>query len=606
MSAPTRTVCVGVAHVLLMVAAACDLDNRLVGRSQNGPSSGEVVDSGGTGSGEDTARTACAEVVLEPAGDTPVSAECEGTATPVADPWAVSVKWRVAALDDGRVFASMSAPVVGRLTEDDAPDVVISATDAWQSEGWVVAFDGATGRQLWLWEGAGVNTGVAVADADGDGRPDVLAFDKESRPVLLDETGALVWRADDGAAYLPLVTVADLDGDGAPEVIAEDQVLDGATGVRLFGLDVSGWAYKGATAGDLDLDGDQAVYLGSRAWDDGGDLLWDARGEGDMAWPVLLQADADAEGEIGFLAEAWTVLDADGSVVVEAPLHRGASPGPPCVADMDGDGQPEIAFTDEVRLVAMELNGTPLWSVPITDASGGIPGCSAFDMDGDGAAEVLVADQDALVAYDGRTGTKRLVYGEHSSGTLAEYPVIADVDGDGYADILFTSQGDDAGLTVLEHAGGGWPLAPGAPWGTHDYNGSNLDADGGVPASPGLAWNTGSHLRALPPGSASFPDLAPVITDVCVETCASMVLAVSVENRGATASGAATLSVVDAADRSVVLATAELPEIAAGRRLAGISVAVPAVRDVVVRVGTTPADCDASNDEASVEVAPCP
>ena len=63
------------------------------------------------------------------------------------------------------------------------------------------------------------------------------------------------------------------------------------------------------------------------------------------------------------------------------------------------------------------------------------PAASIFDFDGDGQAEAVYRDECFLRVYNGRTG--EVIYSAPaSSGTGAEYPTVADVDGDFATEIV--------------------------------------------------------------------------------------------------------------------------------------------------------------------------
>jgi len=81
-----------------------------------------------------------------------------------------------------------------------------------------------------------------------------------------------------------------------------------------------------------------------------------------------------------------------------------------------------------------------LWTQPTQDLSSSSTGSSVFDFQGDGVAEVLYADECFFHIYDGLTG-QELVNPilPSSSGTLSEYPLVADVDGDGNAEMIVAS-----------------------------------------------------------------------------------------------------------------------------------------------------------------------
>ena len=79
-----------------------------------------------------------------------------------------------------------------------------------------------------------------------------------------------------------------------------------------------------------------------------------------------------------------------------------------------------------------------LWSKQTRDASSGGTGSSVFDFNGDGTAEVVYRDECWLRVYNGKDG-KTLFAANITSNTCLELPVIADVDNDGHADIVVTS-----------------------------------------------------------------------------------------------------------------------------------------------------------------------
>ena len=87
-----------------------------------------------------------------------------------------------------------------------------------------------------------------------------------------------------------------------------------------------------------------------------------------------------------------------------------------------------------------EGDGTVRWSRPTQDGSSGVTGSAVFDFEGDGVAEVVYADETRLWIFAGPDGSIRLEFADHSSGTRVEYPIIADVDGDGEVEIAFVNE----------------------------------------------------------------------------------------------------------------------------------------------------------------------
>jgi hypothetical protein len=136
------------------------------------------------------------------------------------------------------------------------------------------------------------------------------------------------------------------------------------------------------------------------------------------------------------------------------PLAGAGLGGPPTIGDFDGDGLPEVAvagwheFTvydpdctgaapDASRCPSGSTTGV-LWSQASQDQTSSSTGSSIFDFDGDGQAEVIYADECFARVYDGRTGD--VLYSQfHNSATWYENPIVADVDGDGKAELVIPS-----------------------------------------------------------------------------------------------------------------------------------------------------------------------
>ncbi|MCH2108206.1 MAG: hypothetical protein MK135_02670 [Polyangiaceae bacterium] len=78
------------------------------------------------------------------------------------------------------------------------------------------------------------------------------------------------------------------------------------------------------------------------------------------------------------------------------------------------------------------------WRRLTQDASSRVTGSSVFDFNGDGAAEVIYNDECHFRMYGGLDGTELFL--EESEGrTRTEYPIVADVDNDGNAEIVFAT-----------------------------------------------------------------------------------------------------------------------------------------------------------------------
>ena len=347
--------------------------------------------------------------------------------------------------------------------------------------------------------------------------------------VALEADGSTAWesRGHPEMMIYAVPVVGDLDGDGGVDVVVDRVVVDGATGLQraLLQPETGRLPIRSAVLGDVDLDGTTEIFLGPHRFGPDGEEEWFNRAaDPSSVHTAIADVDGDPEGEILMLSgRVLEVYDPDGRRVSVASLPSDNA-GPPCVADFDGDGQVELGLGIGDHVGVYELDGTRLWERRSVDVTAAHAGCSGYDFDGDGTYELLHADQHAFYLFDGPTGALRHTETTHTSTTVFEYPVVADVDGDGAAEIVYGSNpGEDrpgfAGVTVLEHRDDGWARS-GATWGIHDFAVTNLGGDGSVPTGGDPPWLVHNVFRARPTvDSPALPDLTVELLDLCVGTC---------------------------------------------------------------------------------------
>ncbi len=452
----------------------------------------------------------------------------------------------------------------GKIDSRDTPDVVFHTLDATGRA--ILAVSGLDGSELWAFRSTPANPlvmhlgQVAAADLDGDGVAEVIGHQRDGRLIALDHTGSLLWVSDKvegvGDRGLGAPSVGDLDGDGVPEIVLGRAVLSNTGELIALGTANQGQNYNyyvlfgavlvpGATAyphsviADVDLDGVNEIVAGDAVYRLNGNTLevvWDANVPDKLmvdGFSAVGNLDADPEAEIVYVSSGQIlVMNHDGSYAagrtVMVPFSPFSMPtywgGPPTIADLDGDAAPEILVGTATHLIAYRSNLSTLWRRPIAQDFGAIHGVSAFDLDGDGTREVFFlagtvnGDSRTFYVLDGATGAT-LYTRENISKTAMEYPVIADVDGDGRAEILvpsnvgFNGDASTQGLHVLGHPSwqGTRPI-----WNQYGYHVTNVALDGTVPspqtppwlASAGHAGNTFRANREL----AAPPLLLPNLT----------------------------------------------------------------------------------------------
>jgi len=354
------------------------------------------------------------------------------------------------------------------------------------------------------------------------------------------------------------VVVADLDADGAAEVIAGGAVI-GAEGVRWADPRLNG---AGLAVADLDLDGRLEIVTAQRAFEDDGRLRWEEtriREGGHVAIARVIDVPESAGPQV-IQSDMGRVVVRDGATgrAVWGPVRfgAGASAGPPTIADFDGDGRPEIGIAADHAYVVLDPELPPphlRWEVRSEDSTPGTVGASAFDFDSDGAMDVAYADECELVILDGRDGTP-LWARTNGSHTVWEYPVVADVDADGAAELIVVSdtaatsfsgwcagrvagEGRSPGLRVFGDRRDRWAPTFGT-WNQHAYAADGVGADGSLPREPVHTWSTHNTFRANPwlgDRTRRLPDLVVAATRVrSGEVCGGdlVVLEARIENRG--------------------------------------------------------------------------
>jgi hypothetical protein len=375
--------------------------------------------------------------------------------------------------------------------------------------------------------------------------------------------------------------------------------------------------YYGTSSFAVDVDGDgaQEVVTGNALYRDDGSTIW-FNGERDG---YVATADFDGDGDAEIVVTGYgevRLQDTDGSVLwlTAIPGALGAFGGPPTVADFDGDGAPEIGVAGNSTYTVLDTDGSVLWQNTVQDGSSGATGSAVFDFEGDGIAEVVYADETRLWAFAGPDGAVKLESTDHSSWTVVEYPVVADVDHDDQAEIVVahsTLPGDPTpvlGISVIGDADRSWRPSR-RIWNQYAYDITNVDDDGRIPATPDPNWLTYNNFRSgdIEAGSGlSSPDATLAQADLCEIDCAEdrLVLWVNPGNEGAAnlAAGATIglyatiLGVETLLDEQIASA------IPAGWYADSLTFDLqgrdPATFDaIVLRITPTELDCDDANNE---------
>ncbi len=438
-----------------------------------------------------------------------------------------------------------SSPAVADLDGDGAAEVIGSAYT-------IFVLNGSTGGLKWSMPSGhdrsqpGASSvgrtwpGIVVADIDGNGDLEIVTAHSGGYVSVYNQAGYFEpgWPQRPTDRELRGLSVADLDGDGKMEIVVTGAVSsqtntwiyepDGALRPGWPQLsDDSGYAYgvfnDNAALGDLNGDGSGEVVVPSDvhyvcAYDSDGvqlpaNPMYAGKGWGKVGvWESL---DIELRG--------WGTCDASDSRAerYRANFAAGASD----IADVNGDGVQEAVVVgnmyDCISGYPSRYNGVFIFNAdrsrfnqdgydwrtvpldtgaPLSEDYNVIeneqPNPVVADLDGDGEMEILYP------SYDGRVHAFWLDKTEHGSWPYSVYkpaegfyrfasePVVADLDGDGKAEVIFTSWAQKSSkqtgmLTILNYLGDLIHEAPLPPaYGSPDWNGglpaptlANIDSD---------------------------------------------------------------------------------------------------------------------------------
>jgi hypothetical protein len=425
-----------------------------------------------------------------------------------------------------------ASPAVADLDGDGASEI-IGAADP------IFVLKGTNGALLWSRDpdGGRVWPGVAVVDLERDGDLEIITAHGSGYLHVMDHTGVNVWSRRPVANELRGLAVSDIDGDQLHEIVVTGAVY-GEVNTWVYEHDGtlrggwpqlnndSGYAHgvfnDNMAIGNLGSDDVVEIVVPSDvhyicAYTPNGEPLDAHRMYGEKAWGAVgIWESLDTE------LRGWGYCDGQRAESYRTNFAHGAA----AIADVNMDGTNEVIATGNVYDCAVghppgRYNGVYIfnadrsrfqsggfdWQAAPVDTGAPLsedfniiesaqPNPVVADLDGQGGLEILYA------SYDGRVHAFWLDKTEHANWPFEVYdanlgyfqfasePVVADLDNDGRAEVLFTSwtqKGSNrSGMLYIVDYNGDMVFAVDLPaaYGSPDWNGAlpaptlaNIDQD---------------------------------------------------------------------------------------------------------------------------------
>jgi hypothetical protein len=301
---------------------------------------------------------------------------------------------------------------------------------------------------------------VAVADFNGDGKPDLVVTNAndDNVSVLLNTTAAgasaptfaaqETFFTGQGAAS---VAVADLNGDGKPDLIVADAISDLIS--VLLNTMAPGASIPSFSAQETFATGSEPFSV----------AVADFNGDGKPDL-VVTNDSSNHPNTVSVLLNTRVPIIIIPSFAAQQTFATGPGPRSVAVADVNGDGKPDLVVTNEgANTVSVLLNTTapgattPSFAAQETFATGSGPvSVAVADLNGDGKPDLVVANLISNTVSvllnttaPGSTTASFAPQETFATGVLPRSVAVADLNGDGKPDLVVANETALGTVSVL-------------------------------------------------------------------------------------------------------------------------------------------------------------
>ena len=414
-----------------------------------------------------------------------------------------------------------SSPAVVNIDGDPQAEIIASGYTLW-------ALDGNTGKVQWSYDSPGDRTwpGIVLSDLYNNGNTEIVMAQGDGYVTTLNLSGNILWQKQLISDEFRGLTVADLDGNNSSKEIlltaanysqTSTWVLDASGNIRAgwpqivnsVNGEASGIYNDNAAVANISGDSQLEIIVPTDMH-----YILGLHPDGTpLAGNPTVYPDRPYWGNVGTYENLAVEIRGYGACTDGAPQSENYRPNfaisPATIADLDGDGHKEVVVVGNVydcipgypskyfapfifnadrtrwKASTYDWTSTPMnTGAPLsTDydvIESAMPNPVVADLDGDGQKEILYS------SYDGRVHAFWLDKTEHgnwpfqvykpSDGTyqFASEPVVADLNNDGKAEVIFTTwvQKDSyktGKLYILDYLGNvlqsvDLPMARGDTW----------------------------------------------------------------------------------------------------------------------------------------------